>query len=490
MKFGNLILLLLFTAVNVFGQKIDDFDKAKPGHFRNYGSWHAANVMPGAEIVNLNDNIYNKALKLNISKRSLFTAFYSFKPASSGKIIIDFDFNANSYRPQTRIAVSLKNTSLKELPNKAAVWLGMGYGNKLYYFSNGWKSLNAFKLNKWHHLKMIIHVSGKKNGTFDINLNGGDFEGLGLKWRNDLQITSKEPLGKVFFQINKNSGAKGNEYLMIDNFRVENIPGDEKEVKRMLKAQEIEKKRIYRGTFYSKILKQKKNFTAILPAGYLNDDKNKKYPVLYLFHGRGRNECSLVDNARARSEFMKANFITVFPDGDDGWYINSPVRKQDRYNDYIEELMKYVESKLRISQKPSQRGLSGWSMGGYGCTMFAEAHSEKFSALAPMIALLDYPRTGLPKGQSYRKLPKRFGDDQGVWKKFNPITNVVKLKNKNIFIITGDACFTLTMNKNFVNKLKQLNIPYKFKIIKGGHSFSTVLKSVPFIVEFMNSNLK
>lgn len=245
--------------------------------------------------------------------------------------------------------------------------------------------------------------------------------------------------------------------------------------------------RVYNGSFFSNVLKKKKNFVVVLPADY--EKSRKKFPVLYLFHGRGRNERSLVDNPQTLAEFMKAGFITVFPHGDDGWYINSPVRKADRYNDYIEELMTYVESKFRISESPAQRGLSGWSMGGYGCTMFAESHPDKFSALVPIIALLDYPRTGLPKGQSYKLHPDRFGNDKKTWDRYNPITNADKLKNKNIFIITGSKCFTLTMNKNFVKKLNELNIPYQFKILKGGHALSTVTQAIPLVVDFMNRKL-
>lgn len=246
--------------------------------------------------------------------------------------------------------------------------------------------------------------------------------------------------------------------------------------------------RIMNGSFYSKVLKQKKNFTAVLPEDY--NASNKEFSVLYLFHGRGRNERSLVDNPKSLAVFMQAKFITVFPDGDDGWYINSPVRKKDRYNDYMEELMTYAESKLRISSDPAKRGLSGWSMGGYGCTMFAEAHPEKFSALAPIIALLDYPRMGFPKGQSYKIPPDRFGNNEKIWDSYNPIENADKLKNINILLITGQKCFTRTMNQNFAVELKKLNISYELKILKGGHSLDTVLEAIPLVVNFMNKNLK
>ncbi len=41
-------------------------------------------------------------------------------------------------------------------------------------------------------------------------------------------------------------------------------------------------------------------------------------------------------------------------------------------------------------------------MGGYGATLFAAKHATHFSAVAPIMGLLDFPRGDLPAGQSYK----------------------------------------------------------------------------------------
>ncbi len=245
--------------------------------------------------------------------------------------------------------------------------------------------------------------------------------------------------------------------------------------------------RIVKEIFYSKILKKKKNFTVVLPEGY--DKSGAGYPVLYLFHGRGRHERSLVDNPQSCAPLMQAKFVIVLPDGDDNWYINSPVDKASRYNDYIEELISFAEKKYRISKDRNKRGLSGWSMGGYGCTIFAETHSDRFSALAPIIGLLDYPRRGYPRGQSYSIQFKRFGKDPAGWKKYNPFTYAGNLKNMQLLIITGKKCFTRTMNRNFVARLQELKIPVTYIEAEGGHSFQLVTEALPKVVSFMNRTI-
>jgi enterochelin esterase-like enzyme len=474
----------LFVSAVATATDVCDFEQASVGKL-NLKNWHTTNIDPGAIVVDSKNAFHKNVLKMSPSMRYL-TVFNSFKSVNSGALEVDFDFKTNSYKIAPRIAIALHNTNLKRLPYQSVVWLGLGYKSKLYYFSNGWKALDNFTLNKWHHLKIIVHITGTEAGTFDVNLDGGNFEGTGLKWRNKLLISPEKPLSKLFFQIMPKTSSKGEKYLMIDNIRVSGV--NENEVPAVKTKPSADTGRIIEDSFKSEVLGAQKHFTVILPAGFKSASQ-KKYPVLYMFHGRGRNERSLVDNPKTCAILMKAKFITILPDGDDNWYVNSPVDDKSRYNDYIEEMMTYVENKYPISKDRRHRALSGWSMGGYGCTMFAETHPKRFSALAPIIALLDYPRHGLPKGRSYGIQIKRFGDDPEVWKKFNPITNASALKNMRIFIITAKKCFTLIMNRNFVSQLKSLNIPLKYEEINGSHSFSTLTAALPSVVNFMNKTI-
>ena len=245
--------------------------------------------------------------------------------------------------------------------------------------------------------------------------------------------------------------------------------------------------RIETVTFYSKVLDKTKTFSVVLPDNY--DHEKKDWPVLFLFHGRGRHERSLIDDSKARTFLMKAPFVVILPDGDDGWYIDSPVRQSDKYQTYTEEVISTAESLYNLSVNPAQRGLTGWSMGGYGCVRFAETHAGDFSLVAPIIGLLDFPRIGLPAGQSYDVPLNRFGKDPAVWLQLNPITDIEKLKDMSIMIITADKAFDRTMNENFTARLTKEKIPYKFKILKGAHTLSVVRCSIPLVIDFMIEHL-
>jgi S-formylglutathione hydrolase FrmB len=169
--------------------------------------------------------------------------------------------------------------------------------------------------------------------------------------------------------------------------------------------------------------------------------------------------------------------------------MNSIVRPEDRYSDYLEELIVFAGKKLNISSLKEERGICGWSMGGYGAVIFAERHANDFGTVASMIGLLDYPGRGLPKGQDYPIVTERFGEKGELWKLHNPINFAGKLAGKNILILSGEQSFDFTMNLNFSKKLKRLSIKHTFKKIPGGHTFNTVKNLLPDVIQFMNKYL-
>jgi len=241
--------------------------------------------------------------------------------------------------------------------------------------------------------------------------------------------------------------------------------------------------RIHAITFESDTLHQAKTFCAFLPETYTSEQG--PWPVLFLFHGRGRHERSLVDDPGARETLLAAPFVTILPDGDDGWYINALTKPEDRYQDYMDEVIAIATERFNLATNPAQRGLSGWSMGGYGCTRFAIAKREKFAALAPIIGLLDFPRTGLPGGQSYTVPEDRFTADPETWAMLNPINHAETLRGLDLCIITGTTAFDRTMNLNFSARLAELEIPHTLHVLPGGHTFDVVRESLPIVVQFM-----
>ena len=117
---------------------------------------------------------------------------------------------------------------------------------------------------------------------------------------------------------------------------------------------------------------------------------------------------------------MAARCAVVLPRGREGWYMNSPVIPADRYADYVDEVITLVEKHFPVSASPKERGIGGWSMGGYGAMYTACRRPDDFAAVASIIGILDFPRPAIElAGQNYA-VPPRFGTDPKFWHTVDP----------------------------------------------------------------------
>ncbi|NOX56059.1 MAG: hypothetical protein GXP27_16775 [Planctomycetes bacterium] len=239
--------------------------------------------------------------------------------------------------------------------------------------------------------------------------------------------------------------------------------------------------RIEWGQFHSRVLGRTKGFCAVLPEGYRRTCGD--WPVLFLLHGRGRNERTLIDDRSCRESLLQAPFVVILPQGDDGWYIDSPVRTQDRYASYLAEVIQWTASRYRLSDSAAKRAIAGWSMGGYGAPRFAQTRPGRFGLVGSIIGLLDFPRTGLPPGQSYPVPVERFGKGPAVWARFNPIHSVEKLHGSRIVLIAADEAFDRTMNENFRRELSRCGLQADWILLSGGHTFPVVRQALPILID-------
>jgi S-formylglutathione hydrolase FrmB len=209
----------------------------------------------------------------------------------------------------------------------------------------------------------------------------------------------------------------------------------------------------------------------------------KDAPVLFFLHGRGRNHRSLVDSPAARAALVAANCYVVLPQGEDGWYIDSPVNPAERYNAYLEEVVAWAAQHMPVSAAPTRRGIAGWSMGGYGAVRFAQTHPGAFGFVASVIGLLDFPREEtLPAGQNYRVPVARFTADPARWREFNPFHAVEALRGSRLTLVLASTGFERTMNERFLAALERTGMTARVHRLEGGHEFSLVERAVPLVL--------
>ena len=137
----------------------------------------------------------------------------------------------------------------------------------------------------------------------------------------------------------------------------------------------------------------------LLPAGYEQSDR--RYPVLYLLHGRGGNEDYWLDlgviDCAAPYEM-----IVVMASATPSWFVNWSESHEGQKNDWedfiVRDLVGYVDDQYRTIQSARGRAICGKSMGGYGALVLALRHPEVFgstSCIAGGLRFLDKLRAHL-----------------------------------------------------------------------------------------------
>lgn len=124
------------------------------------------------------------------------------------------------------------------------------------------------------------------------------------------------------------------------------------------------------------------NFSVSLPSDYYTACKT--YPVIYSLHGKTQTNATFLDEATTLREAMAAGVldeaIIVTPDSySDGRWENRENGPAE--DNFIVELIPYVEQNFRVKSGPSYRLLTGFSMGGHGAFRFGLKYPSTFAAV-------------------------------------------------------------------------------------------------------------
>ena len=259
--------------------------------------------------------------------------------------------------------------------------------------------------------------------------------------------------------------------------------------------------RIECNSLDSKVLDRAVRYCVVLPPGY-DQNKLRKYPVLYFFHGLGDNEqmfihggaFNLVQDLWERKAI--GEFLIVTPAAGASFYINSHNGKV-RYEDFlVEEFLPRIEARYRISSGRASRGVSGVSMGGYGALHLAFRHPELFTAVAAHSpALIEefhaFVAPGAGGGMRARLLEETFGSppDPAFWARQSPLTlaKTARFGGLKIYFDCGDHD-----DYGFEDGAKSLDriltarqVPHEAHIYPGRHDWEYFAEHLPASLEFV-----
>ena len=201
------------------------------------------------------------------------------------------------------------------------------------------------------------------------------------------------------------------------------------------------------------------------PPGY--EAGQDKYPVFYLLHGAGDCDDSwtsvgragiIMDNLIAAKKAKP--MVVVMPAGHAsagfGMFRPGGGPPRDEFaEDFVNDIMSYVESHYRVFTDRSHRAMAGLSMGGGQTLGIGFSHLDKFGYLGVF-------SSGI------------FGNGTVAWEQQRQkILDDAGLKDglKVLWFATGSEDFLMQSTKNTIEALKKHEFKPVFKETSGGHTW-------------------
>ena len=189
-----------------------------------------------------------------------------------------------------------------------------------------------------------------------------------------------------------------------------------------------------------------------------------RYPVLYLFHGRGDNEATwtvfgkahwIMDNLIASGKAKP--MVVVMTDGQaftapPGFAGDERAANIDAFGrDLLGDVMPFVEANYRVQNNPQGRAIVGLSMGGAQSLTIGLNHPELFAWVGGFSSAVYEPQTSLAS----------------VWA--NP--TAVNDKYRLIWIACGKDDALVRSNRQLSTLLNEKGIRHELVITEGNHSW-------------------
>ncbi len=137
--------------------------------------------------------------------------------------------------------------------------------------------------------------------------------------------------------------------------------------------------KVQEGKIASKLMARDMPYRILLPRGY-ETAKSERYPAIYLLHGLYGSYKNWTEKTKIAEYAAEYGFIIVNPEGANGWYTDSVLTPNDRYESYIiKELIPEIDRKFRTKADRDDRIIAGLSMGGYGSVKFGLKYPDLFT---------------------------------------------------------------------------------------------------------------
>lgn len=213
---------------------------------------------------------------------------------------------------------------------------------------------------------------------------------------------------------------------------------------------------------FSKIFGREKSYRLYLPKGYETSDK--KYPVIYFFHGWGgrhfKDDNALLNYTGIKELVDKYQTILVMWDGNMDTTEPRPynignhadVKFSVQMKDYFPEMLAHIDQTYRTIANRQHRGIIGFSMGGFMSFYLAGKYAESIGAA---VSLAGSPEFFVGSPENHTLYPIRY--------------TFKNLANTSIRMHNGDTDILYHLNEEVMQGARWEAVPLDYRKFKGGH---------------------
>lgn len=252
--------------------------------------------------------------------------------------------------------------------------------------------------------------------------------------------------------------------------------------------------------FQSKLVNATLPYNVILPVDY-NSSTTSRYPVLYLLHGLTGHYTDWVSRTNIADYAQQYRLIVVMPEGNDGWYTDSAIAANEKYESYtLKELIPDVQRRYRTIEARYGRAIAGLSMGGYGAIKFGLKSPSTFVFAGSMSGVLGVATLSEKETpSSWSNSLKLLGAPDSETRKANDVFEIVnQLAPARIGALpyfyfdcgTEDLAIIFSQNRQLATLMSEKKIPYEYRELPGDHSWGYWDKQVQEVLKVASQKLR
>jgi len=148
---------------------------------------------------------------------------------------------------------------------------------------------------------------------------------------------------------------------------------------------------IEKFTVPSKSMGREIKVAVVLPPEYAQKPE-ARYPVLYALHGMDAPYAAWAEMKPLRASLGEHPMMLVCFDGDRaGWYIDATKKPDSQFATFFfDELIPYIDTHYRTRADGGSRGVTGFSMGGYGAFQYMLTRPEMFASVSSLSGVFGF----------------------------------------------------------------------------------------------------